>query len=53
MQIFIADEMVDNFESDLDCMDAGGVNCSPHSDSEHSGSSWSDTETLTEYDGEE
>jgi hypothetical protein len=39
MQIFIADEMVDNFESDLDCMDTGEVNCSPDSDFEHSGSS--------------
>ena len=52
MQILIGDEM-DAFESDRDCGYIGGVNCNPDSDSEHSGSSWSDTETLAELDGEE
>jgi hypothetical protein len=52
MQIFIGDE-TDAFESDWDCGYTGGVNCSPDSDSEHSGTSWSDTETLAKLDGEE
>ena len=52
MQILIGDEM-DAFESDRDCGYIGGVNCNPDSDSEHSESSWSDTETLAELDGEE
>jgi hypothetical protein len=52
MQILIGDKM-DAFESDRDCGYIGGVNCNPDSDSEHSGSSWSDTETLAELDGEE
>jgi hypothetical protein len=53
MQIFIGDETTDAFESDRDCGYTGGVNCGPASDSEHSGSSWSDTETLAELDGED
>jgi hypothetical protein len=52
MQIFIGDE-TDAFESDRDCGYTRGVNCSPDSDSEHSGTSWSDTETLAELDGAE
>ena len=52
MQIFIGDE-TNTFELNRDCRYTGGVNCSPDSDSEHSGSSWSDTKTLAELDGEE
>ena len=52
MQIFMGNKM-DAFESDRDCGYTGGVNWSPDSDSEHSRSSWSDTETLAELDEEE
>jgi|SRR5882762_2985743 len=53
MPIFNNGNQTEAFESDTDCGYIGGVNCSPDSDSELSGSSWSDTETLAELDGEE
>jgi hypothetical protein len=53
MPIFNDGNQTEAFESDADCGYTGGVNCSLDSDSELSGSSWSDTETLAELDGEE
>ena len=53
MPIFNDGNQMEAFKSDADCGYTGGINCSPDSDSELSGSSWSDTETLAELDGAE